>query len=848
MESEVRIGKIRVQILSKEIVRVEYSPKQEFCDEPTFFIPERNFPGYPCEAEESKQSFRIRFGAYRLQIMKKSRGFGGLKLYRSGRCVYRYRHLVNSGELPDLGKTPEVFALRDAPRIRLPEGGYDCPQGDQSPYRIEERAHDLYLLLCRRDAKRLRRLYVELTGRNELVRLSVFGSWNSKYYVYDDASARGLILDYQAHDVPLDHMVIDTDWRAAAERGIGYDVNTKLFPDMRGFMEFAHSQGVELMFNDHPEPVEGAASALDAAEIRYRKKHLQALMELGLDTWWYDRNWSTKLISPCRGLLPETLGLYLFHDITKQYYQKDSGDADVYRRPVIMGNVNNISNGTYLKIADSASHRYSIQWTGDIPSDEGSLSCEIRNLVRAGNNLIPYVNSDCGGHLGNPDRKLFVRWMQFGCFSPVFRPHCTINVERTREPWVYDEEVFTIVREFIRMRYRLLPVIYKNAFETYCTGEPIFKSPGFEYPDDGRAVRSRDHYMLGNDILIHPVSGGGFHPVSGRNYVSPVTATYFQGTECSGAAIAEARYDTLNMVLNHTSPHRGVPVYHFSARFETDLRFDAETELQLRCDDGATVYLDGVKVLEDKTLHSVMPFFLSTVPGGKTVHIRIEYFQAGGEAACILCCRKKTEKRPHRTYLPEGRWMDAFSGRIYQGKRFVSREYALREMPVFIRLGAVLPLAYCAKNTKEQRWDRLVYDIYPDEMAKDRGYLYEDDTETTAYRYGRYRVSPHHLHYDSKRGSVTLVLEKSEGSFSGEKQFPNREIALKYHAVNGMGEIEKVTVNRKVVPFERVAKNPEAFPFESAASAPDHDTLIVQFSQDISRRYTVRFYLKKEKK
>jgi hypothetical protein len=278
--------------------------------------------------------------------------------------VYRYRTAKNSGELPKIGKTPFVFALTDSPRIVCPSAGYSAES--QQRFEIEKNTRDVYLLVCRHDAKKLRSLYVSLTGRNEMVRLANLGSWNSRYYKYTQKEAQEMIDLYRKHAVPLDNMVIDTDWRAATERGIGYDINTTLFPDMKGFFDYAHGRNVEIMFNDHPEPQEGAKSAFDPKEIAFREEKLQSLTELGLDTWWYDRNWITALISPVKSLLPETVGMYLFADVTKNHYAKRSGSSKIHRRPVIMANVNNIQNGTYCKVSDSASHRYSVQWTGDI--------------------------------------------------------------------------------------------------------------------------------------------------------------------------------------------------------------------------------------------------------------------------------------------------------------------------------------------------------------------------------------------------------------------------------------------------------------------------------------------------
>ena len=137
---------------------------------------------------------------------------------------------------------------------------------------------------------------MELTGKPELVRLSTLGGWNSKYYAYTEEEAKQVILDYEKHNVPLDVMVIDTDWRSC-ENGWGYDINTNLFPNMKRFLDFAHEHGVEIMFNDHPEPVNGA-HVFKPEEIEYREKNLQSLMEKGLDIWWYDRNWTTSIISP----------------------------------------------------------------------------------------------------------------------------------------------------------------------------------------------------------------------------------------------------------------------------------------------------------------------------------------------------------------------------------------------------------------------------------------------------------------------------------------------------------------------------------------------------------------------
>ena len=828
-------GNIRVQFLSEEIVRIEYGKNAKFCDENTFFIPNKS--NYGNKVAHAFKNGAIVFGEYELYVPENAKSLAGVCLYKEGKKVYTYKKLVNSGELSPLNKTPEVFAISDTPRIIVPEGGYSVDR--KGEYIIEENVQDVYLLLCKKDAKLLRKLYVELTGKPELVRLSVLGGWNSKYYAYTEEEAKQLILDYENRNVPLDIMVIDTDWRSC-EHGWGYDINTKLFPDMKRFMDFAHGHGVEIMFNDHPEPVNGT-QVFAPEEIEYRERNLQSLMEKGLDIWWYDRNWSTRLIPPTESVRHETFGLYLFEDITRHYYQNAAKDKEIYRRPVIMGNVVNIINGTYAGITDSASHRYSIQWTGDIDSLPNFLAQDIDSLIKCGDNAIPYMNSDCGGHLGNPHKELFIRWMQYGALSPVFRPHCTNTVERTREPWVYDEQTLDIVRDYNNLRYRLLPVIYKNAYNAYETGEPIFKALGWEYPEDKKALKLNDEYMLGNNILIKPIVGALFAVIEEKYFTRPISAVYYNGRELKGEPIAKAEYQKLDINLAHVSPEEGVPVYNFSARFKTTVKFVKDKRLFLRSDDGATVWIDGVKVHEDKTTHPAMYFSLGMVQKDIEHSIEIEYFQADGEAAIGLYCDEDCSDITE-IYLPKGRWLDAFGGKIYDGGKSVRRAYDLHEMPLFIRLGALIPLAYEAKNTKEQKWDKLVYDFYPDKQASENGYLYEDDTQTTAYKKGGFRKSRFAAEYCEQSNAYVVSFYKAEGSFKGEKCFAEREITFKVHLLNGE-KISRVTVNDKNGLFQTEKKDASVFPLNTAKATPDSDTLIFKLIVRSDENYEIKFIL-----
>lgn len=835
MKKELTFGDIRICFLGDGILRIERRYQGAFCDENTYFIPNRKqFEGVgrACSLKGNVLSF----GEYALYLPEDGTLFG-LRLEKNGKEVYAYGRLKNSGELPAPQNTPAVFALADNPRILVPEGGYSVSR--KGEYLVQENTEDIYLLFAEGDAKKLRRLFVELTGRCELVRLSTLGSWNSKYYAYNEEEAKQLILDYERHNVPLDNMVIDTDWRTSVN-GWGYDINEKLFPDMKRFIDFAHDRGVEITFNDHPEPVDGA-HVFDPHEIAYRESNLQAIMDLGMDTWWYDRNWQTHLISPTKDVQWESFGLYLFHDITENFYCKKSGDRQVHRRPVVMGNVVEISNGDYQGISDSASHRYSIQWTGDIASESCTLAQEVKNLVRCSENCVPYMNSDCGGHTGNPDKEQFIRWMQYGTLSPVFRPHCTKDVLRFREPWLYDGETLDIVREYNLLRYRLLPYIYTGAYEAYRSGVAPFRSLALEYPDDDKAARY-DEYLLGKNLLVAPVCGAIPEQLSQENYTAPVDVTFYDGIEAKGKPIATAVWNKIYMNLHHEPPVSGVSVYNFSAKISTKIKVDKPKRLYVKSDDGVTVYLDGKCVLEDNNTHSATLFSLVEIMPNEEHDLEIKYFQAGGEAFLGLYVSDAVSADEKEVYLPAGKWMDVFDGEVYAGKQTVKKKYDLISMPLFVRLGALLPLAFPARNTKEQSWKKLVYDFYPDKAGADEGYLYEDDGETTAYKTGAFMKSNYSAKYSAGENAFVVNFHAAEGVFEGERFVKERQITLKYHLLKNAERVARVSINGKAVAFER-AEREQTFPLNTEKCAPDGAAVTVDFAMERAKDYEVKFYL-----
>lgn len=831
---------VRFELLNDEIIHIEKATSTGFSNENTLFVPEKtNLTRSEFFVQDNGDYITLFMNEYYL-VYFKGRGVKEIKVYdKYGSTLYSYRKIPNSGELPLPFKTPAIFPLFDSPRVTLPIDGYSIKSFEKNEkLKVENKAIDLYLLLAKGQADALRRLYVTLTGRSELVRFKTLGFWNSRYYKYNEESAKNMILAHDEHNIPLDNMVIDTDWRKANDIGIGYDIDTDLFPDMSRFFDFAHKHNVEIMFNDHPEPVKGAKHVFEKEEVAFREEKLQGILNMGLDYWWYDRNWSTHLISPTKKIKQETFGDYLFADITKHEFQKEARSSKVYKRPIIMCNVNNVINGTYEKIYDSASHRFSIQWTGDIQSSLDSLGREVKNLIKGSLNEVTYINSDIGGHVGNPSKEEYLRWMQFATFSPIFRVHATNSVIRYREPWNYDEETLNISRKYLNLRYRLLPLLYTKCADNYFTGEPVFKALSYNY-SNLRCKNDYSDYLFANKILVSPFLFPESKAIKRSVYQGKVKVSYFNNTNFEGEPVLIKEYDEVNLNLMDKAPEEGVNVYDFTARYEFKIKFDSDTKLIVNSDDGCSAYVNGVLVHEDSSSHAVSPADIGNFKKDETYDIRLDYYQYGGGARLYLTTLP-VSRSLKKAYLPTDEWIDLFTGKVYKKASLVRKDEAnLLEMPLFIRGGSIIPLVKEKNRANRLDYSKLTLDFYPSFVNKDETSLYEDDKKTTAYKYGNYRYTYFETSYNKEDNAIYVKISNANGEFINNVK--ERNIIFKYNLIRGLDKVKEVTINGERVDFIINKIDKKLMPLSYGKKSNIFNTLSFEFKENIYEEYVIKF-------
>ena len=182
----------------------------------------------------------------------------------------------------------------------------------------------------------------------------------------------------------------------------------------------------------------------------------------------------------------------------------------------------------YLNRAGFAgSQRYSVfPWTGDVGRNWSGFRAQLLNLQSMSLSGLPYIHSDAGGFGGGEDDpEMYIRWLQFAAYTPIFRPHGTAfgDLEAgvkniPSEPAYKNEPYKTIARNLIRQRYALLPYNYSLAFEQTSLGKPLIRPMFYYDTHDTVLLQTADQYMWGDAFLIAPV----LHPgVTSRKLYLP---------------------------------------------------------------------------------------------------------------------------------------------------------------------------------------------------------------------------------------------------------------------------------------------------------------------------------------
>ncbi len=155
----------------------------------------------------------------------------------------------------------------------------------------------------------------------------------------------------------------------------------------------------------------------------------------------------------------------------------------------------------WARSAWAGSQRYPLHWSGDGSATWRDLPCTLRSGLSLGLSGFVFWSHDIGGFIGNPTPELYSRWVQLAAFTSHARAHG----EPPREPWYYGERAESIYRQYMELRYRLLPYIYSQAMESVRQSLPMLRALVLEFQDDPIVANIEDEYLFGDSFLVAPV-------------------------------------------------------------------------------------------------------------------------------------------------------------------------------------------------------------------------------------------------------------------------------------------------------------------------------------------------------
>lgn len=538
--------KYRFTVLTPALIRMEYSAQGEFVDRRTQTVVNREFPEPSFGVKETGEMLEIVTSALRLRYRKGEFSPAGLQVRVNGQfgawsSVWNYQDVQK-----DLGGTARTLDGADGEIVL--EGGVLSTQGwtvlddskslllDENGWvakRKDPEGKDLYFFGYGREYIKCLQDFHALTGEVPLLPRFALGNWWSRYYRYTQNSYLALMERFREENIPFTVAVLDMDWHVTkvdpkyGTGWTGYTWNRELFPDPQGFLRMLHERGMKVTLNVHPadgvrafeecypdfaaymgmDPQEGEPVSFEIGNPQFVKGYFSCvhhpLEEQGVDFWWID--WQQGANCGVEGLDP----LWMLN----HYHYLDS--------------CKNGNRGLiFSRYCGPGSHRYPVGFSGDTIISWKSLQFQPYFTATASNIGYGWWSHDIGGHMqGIKDDELALRWLQFGCFSPILRLHSSNSEFNGKEPWRYNRIVEEIMKRFLRLRHRLIPYLYTMNVRANTESIPLMQPLYYHNPYCREAYEVPNEYYFGSQLLVCPIT----KPADKESGMAEVTAWIPEG-------------------------------------------------------------------------------------------------------------------------------------------------------------------------------------------------------------------------------------------------------------------------------------------------------------------------------
>jgi len=397
-----------------------------------------------------------------------------------------------------------------------------------------------------------------LTGNVPMLPLWTYGYWQSKERYKSQDELVDVVKKYRELKVPLDGIIQDWQYWGNNYQWNAMDFISPDFPDAKKMMKDIHGMNAHLsvsiwssfgpmtnpyremdqkgmLFNFKTWPESGrevwppdmnypsGVRVYDAynpeARDIYWKYLNKGLFSLGVDSWWMDSTEPDHLSQKPEDPDTKTF-LGSFRKVRNAYPLMTVGGVYDHQRET----TGDKRVFILTRSAFAGQQRYGANtWSGDVNSSWEML----RNQVPAGLNFSltgnPNFNSDIGGFFAGVYKRnggaknlqfqeLYVRWLQYGTFTPMMRSHGT---DVPREIYQFGQKgdvVYEAIEKFIRLRYRMLPYIYSTSWEVSENNSGFLRALSMDFSSDKKTWDINNEYLFGQSFLVAPVLKAQYTP------------------------------------------------------------------------------------------------------------------------------------------------------------------------------------------------------------------------------------------------------------------------------------------------------------------------------------------------
>lgn len=409
--------------------------------------------------------------------------------------------------------------------------------------------------------------YTDLTGKPSLPAPWTFGLWLSTSFTtnYDEETVMSFVNGMLDRGIPLRTFHFDCYWMKEFHWS-NFIWDERVFPDPEGMLKRIKAKGLNICVWINPyigqesvlfdegmkngyfikrtdgsvwqwdmwQPGMAIVDFTNPDACKWFQSKLEVLLDMGVDCFKTDFGEripvkNVKFYDGSDPLKMHNLYTYLYNKCVHELLCRKRGKEDAV---------------LFARSATVGGQKFPVHWGGDCWSDYESMEESLRGGLSLLMSGFGYWAHDIGGFENTSTADVYKRWVQFGLLSSHSRLHGSSSY---RVPWVYDEEAVDVVREFTRLKAKLMPYIYKNAVETSKSGIPMMRSMVMEFEKDRTCPFLDKQYMFGDSLLVAPIFNedglGSFYLPSGK------WTDFFTGEVYEGEKWYEKKYDYLHLPL-----------------------------------------------------------------------------------------------------------------------------------------------------------------------------------------------------------------------------------------------------------------------------------------------------------